>query len=207
MTLGNVPSPEPDLVPLEATVQQLLKAADFLVDHDYVMPGVMLIYCTIDTLAWLSLPDGREEVHGSDFVRWVRQYGLESRINPCSAEEFYGARCGLPHSYSSDSKHSRQGKVRPILYIRGWAGRKVLQDEIDKRGVTGVALHIGDLREGLDASIQRFREDNRTNQDLRARVVRRSAKLLRPKIPDEYIEHFKAVLGWLQARETDSTHS
>lgn len=207
MTLGHLPPPDPDLIPLEATVQQLLKAADFLVDHDYVMPGVMLIYCTIDTLAWLSLPDGQEDVHGSDFVRWVRQYSLESPINPCSAEELYAARCALLHSFSSDSKRSRQGKVRPIFYIRGWAGRKVLQDEIDKRGVMGVALHIADLRAGLDASIQRFRENIRTDQDLRARVVRRSANLLRPKIPDQYIEHFKAVLGWLQVPKTDSTPS
>ena len=172
-----LPSPDPDLVPLEATVQQLLKAADLLVDHNYIMPGVMLVYCTIDTLAWLSLPDGQEDVHGSDFVQWVRQYGLESRINPCSAEELYAARCGLLHSYSSDSKRSREGKVRPIFYIGGSAGRKVLQDEIDKRGITGVALHIADLREGLDASIHRFREDIRADQALRARVVRRSANL------------------------------
>ena len=186
------------LTPLEATVGELLAAADRLVNSDLVMPGLILFYSLIDSLAWLSLPDGAEDVNGADFVAWVRTYGLETRIAPCTAEDLYGARCGLLHSYSPDSRRSRKGEVRPIYYILGWEGRELLQKEIDRRGDPGVALHIADLRDGLVAAIDAFRMRLLSDAELRSRVERRSGNLFHSMIPEPYASLVKAALG--QAR-------
>src|SRR5256885_1307348 len=112
-------SSDRNLTPPGSTVGEPLAAADLGIERGYAMPGLILLYSLVDTMAWLSLPEGVEDVKGTDFIGWVRTYGLEQRVAPCTADELYGARCGLLHSFSPDSRRSRRGGIRPIYYRCG----------------------------------------------------------------------------------------
>jgi len=188
-------SSDRNLTPLDSTVGELLAAADLVIERGYAMPGLILLYSLVDTMAWLSLPEGVEDVKGTDFIGWVRTYGLEQRVAPCTADELYGARCGLLHSFSPDSRRSRRGEIRPIYYVWGGAGRELLQGEIDKRGDSGIALHIADLRNGIVTAIDSFRRQLVTDAKLSARVRRRSYDLFGRAIPEPYAALLRARLG------------
>src|SRR2546428_13740054 len=120
-------SSDRNLTPLESTVGELLAAADLVMERGYAMPGLILLYSLVDTMAWLSLPEGVEDVKGTDFIGWGRTYGLEQRVAPCTADELYGARCGLVPSFSSNSRRSRRGAIRPIFYVSGGGRREQLR--------------------------------------------------------------------------------
>jgi hypothetical protein len=79
--------------------------------------GVMLIYAGMDAMAFLDMPGGQEDVTRSDFIRWADRYIRFPCKEQISGEDFYGARCALLHSYSLDSRMSRQGKCRMVGYL------------------------------------------------------------------------------------------
>jgi hypothetical protein len=187
------------IVPFEFGVKELLAAIDLLVDSDLVTPAITLLYTTIDAMAWLALPDGRETVKMGDFTGWVQRYELDRAVSPCTADELYGARCGFVHSCNPESTLSRAGSVREIVYMRGYAGRRMLQEEIEALGKENeaVALHLADFRRGLASAIEGFRGDIYTNKALWLRVARRSSNFLHSKIPDEYVRHFQTVASWI----------
>jgi len=203
--------PEPrqlgQIVPFETGVRELFAAIDLLVDNDLVTPAITLMYATIDTMAWLALPDDKETVRKTDFIEWVQRHGLDEAVSPCTPEELYGARCGFVHSYSPESTLSRAGAVREIVYMIGYGRRRMLQDEIKARGkeTEAVALHLADLREGLASAIEVFRSTIYSDDTLWRRVARRSSNFLHSKIPDEYIRHFEAVASWITPRTENSS--
>src|SRR4029077_12302133 len=135
---------EDDLIPFDSAVEELLNSARLLEESDFVTPFLIILYCTIDTMAWLSLPDERETVERSDFIEWVNNHTLRNQIGPCRAEDLYGARCGLLHSYNPMSALSRERKVKEVYYLRGFAAdRWETQQELNKHTDNGVVLHIG----------------------------------------------------------------
>lgn len=74
--------------------------------------GVLILtYCAIDILAFLSLPLKKKDVTKKDFINWVKKY-----MSQYNAIEIYSARCALVHTYSAESKLSRKGFSRKISY-------------------------------------------------------------------------------------------
>ncbi len=187
-----------DLISFDAAVEELLGSARLLEERDLLTPFLIIIYCAIDTMAWLGLPDNREEVKRSDFIKWIADHRIATRIRPCSPEDLYGARCGLLHSYNPQSALSRRRKVKEVYYLRGaFADRWETQQEVNTHTHNGVVLHIGELFRGIEESIREFRTEIISDPALRVRVVRRSQSFLRSKIPDYYVRHWEAIRGWI----------
>ena len=79
--------------------------------------AVILLYSGIDTMAYLDIPAGQEDVTRTDFVRWAERYIRFPCAEQLTGLELYGARCGMLHSYSVASNLSRQGRCRQIGYM------------------------------------------------------------------------------------------
>ena len=78
---------------------------------------LVLIYSGIDAMANLTRPDDQVEVEPNDFTDWVTKYieiDAEEQVTP---EEFYGARCGVLHTYGVESRKTRHGKARKVGYM------------------------------------------------------------------------------------------
>ena len=81
--------------------------------------AIKLIFCGIDAMAYLYMPEEQMEVKSKDFVGWSEKY-----INfPCKEQlsglDLYGARCGVLHQHGPESNLSRQEKCRKIGYFNG----------------------------------------------------------------------------------------
>lgn len=92
-------------------------------EHDHELSALMLIYCGIDLMAFLSLPAHKKDVKPPDFVKWVDDYVkwvddyMEIRgTKPPTGRELQKARNGLLHTLRPHQVRTAKDKVRPIVY-------------------------------------------------------------------------------------------
>ena len=78
---------------------------------------VVLILSGIDTMAYLGMPAGQQDVTRNDFVTWVDKYIRFPCREQLTGWDLYGARCGMLHSFSTISKLSRDGQCRQVGYM------------------------------------------------------------------------------------------
>jgi hypothetical protein len=81
-----------------------------------LVSALALIYSTIDALAALSRPINEADTNRKVFKKWVNDYMELQKLN-CSADDIYGARCGVLHTYKTESRESRQGSAKRLVYM------------------------------------------------------------------------------------------
>jgi len=120
-------------------------------------PALLLLYASIDIMGSLDRPESRPNVR---FTEWADKYLLPDAGLACSAMDLWGARCGLLHTYISESDHSRQKKAREIYY--GWDNddTEYLQERIDHegKGSVVVAVNAQHLFPAFGVGIRRFKQ-------------------------------------------------
>jgi len=136
---------------LEAAIQLTLNAKKHL-------PTLILIYSSIDILAWLNRPVTHPDVIRSDFIFWVDKYLLPGSNLNCSSLDLYAARCGIVHSYTAESKLSREGKAKQIWYAWGKADARGLENRIQhaKLDNIAVAVQVEELFNALKSGFASF---------------------------------------------------
>lgn len=84
-----------------------------LLEHKGFRGACMLTLAGVDAMAFLDMPETQTDVGRDDFVRWVDRYlGLKG----VTGLELYAARCAFLHAYSTESRLSREGKCRQVLW-------------------------------------------------------------------------------------------
>ena len=142
----------------------------------FLNPSLILIYSTIDLLAWLNCPESKLDVQRSDFTSWVDKYLLPESSLRCTSLELYAARCGIVHCHSAESRLTRTGEARKICYTTGPADEQILQGKIDRigSGDEAVAVNAGKLFNSLLNGIQQFSASLLKDPDLSKRAKRRT---------------------------------
>lgn len=79
--------------------------------------AIILIYSGIDTMAYLTMPAGQEDVTRDDFVRWAERYIRFPCKEQLSGLDLYGARCGMLHTHGVTARLTREGKCRMLGYV------------------------------------------------------------------------------------------
>lgn len=85
------------LPPLAAHAFRMQEAALCLLKNDFRLAALMLVFTTIDQMAWLSLP-GDDDVKGKDFIAWVSTYMLgrnETGLENVTAADLWGGKMWL----------------------------------------------------------------------------------------------------------------
>ncbi|MBW3512222.1 hypothetical protein [Janthinobacterium sp. NKUCC06_STL] len=112
----------PPLPPVIAHAFKMQEAAVCLLQNGYRLPALMLVYTTIDQMAWLSI-SGTGEAKGTDFIAWVDKYMLahhNSGLEGVTAGDLWGARCGLLHTATAESRSLKNGTADSrIAYTYG----------------------------------------------------------------------------------------
>jgi len=90
---------------------------DVVLNSGCLGSAVILILSAMDTMAYLSMPDGQDEVKSVDFIAWSGHYIRFPGREQLTGEDLYGARCGMLHSYGVRSRMSRSGKCRIVGYM------------------------------------------------------------------------------------------
>lgn len=156
-----------------------ISAIILLLQSEFHLSAAILIYSTIDTLAWLDRPSGKTSVSRSDFVSWVDSYLLTDPPANYDAMDLYGARCGLLHSQQAGSDLSKDGRAREVWYCWGDLQPETMQSVINAEGHTDVAVHLGDLFERLTSGMLRFISELEGQPDRAQAVARRAEAFFR----------------------------
>jgi ribosomal protein L25 (general stress protein Ctc) len=86
-------------------------------DNKCLGSAQILLFAGMDAMACLSLPTGQVEVTGPDFIRWCDKYIHLSGGVQIPGEELYSARCAMLHTYGVDSRLTRRGKARRLIFV------------------------------------------------------------------------------------------
>lgn len=129
-----------------------------LIKTNFDVSALMLIYAWIDRMAWLSVE--KEKSSGDDFKKWVKLYLLKDSLLLCTAEELWGARCGLLHTGTSEADVTRTGKARKIGYIRRDQIKKYTGNKKDE-----VFIRLLDLHVDFIGAISKFSEHLNLNPE------------------------------------------
>lgn len=171
----------------ETKVKQLFAAVAHCLDSNLWEPALILIYAGIDAMSWLDRPADHEDVTPDDFMAWVNAYLLpESALN-CSAEDLYGARCGMLHSHTAESRRHRQLRVRKLFYHQVIHGRPValIQIRMDERYLPA-SVNIDHLAFCFGRGLQRFVDVINSDAD--------RERLIRERILNSYLAEVYPVL-------------
>lgn len=97
-----------------------IKSAALLHDNHYYGQMMVIIFSAIDTMGLLDAPPTQNKATGDTFKAWVRNYLLPA--DPAllfNDVDFWGARCGVLHTFGTASDLSNAGHARQLQYIGG----------------------------------------------------------------------------------------
>lgn len=138
--------------------------------------AVVMAFVCMDTMAYLSLPTGRETQGKADFIAWVNTYLKGHKDQPYQYRglDVYGARCAMLHAFGSDSDfHEKNEEAKKFAYHDG--GKHAYDPAVDSRLVIiGIASFLNDVVHAVNAFLQSCKE----SADLRAQAEGRLPKVL-----------------------------
>ena len=139
----------------------ILKSIDLCLKEKMYIPALIITYSGIDTMSFLSMPEGQNEHHGEDFVKWVEKYMKFSDGSSYSGIDIWSARCGMIHYIGSDTKLTKNGKAHKISYAMG-NEKFVKRDFKDKNTLLlGVEQLIKAFNKGVMDCITELLADDR----------------------------------------------
>jgi hypothetical protein len=151
---------------------------DVCLEKNLIAPALILMYSAIDTSGWLDSDD--EFATRDSFLNWVERYLFKAKAFSCTALELYAARCGLLHTFTSDSKLTKRGEARRACYAWGPAKAEDLQKAIDLMGSGGeyYALHVNELYEGWRHGVLAFAGELDADATRKANVTEKATRFL-----------------------------
>jgi len=163
---------------LESNLKDLLTAVHLCLESRLPLSALALLYMGIDTMAWLDRAPDHLDVRRDDFVAWVDTFLLPGSGLHCSAIDLYGARCGILHSLSAESRLYRDGKAKRLYYAWGDAVSSDLDDRLHRSApaATDLVIHINDLIAGFASALHAFAEHLDANPDKASTVYQRAGK-------------------------------
>ena len=133
------------------------------------LPGLILFYSSIDIFASITRPVTLLDTNGSIFRNWVDAYMLPSPPLRCTSMDFWGARCGLLHTFTTESKKSREGHARELGYIDSDSKADDLQ-RADANCVKYVVVGIPSLMRAFSSAVSKFGRALESDAALRTRA-------------------------------------
>lgn len=139
--------------------------------------ALIILYSAIDTMAWTSVPKG--DVTRSIFCDWVEKYMSPNESLGCKSIDLYSARCGLVHSYSSESSLSQDGKAKEIWYVSSPASKEDLQTYANQLKPNTIVLNITELISSFIRGTENYNELIKQDSTIMKSVNKRLEKWFR----------------------------
>ncbi|MCB2228650.1 MAG: hypothetical protein KQH53_18380 [Desulfarculaceae bacterium] len=170
---------------LKLKLDEIEKAVGLCIGQGLIEPSLVLLYSAIDILGWLD--SSEEWASKKSFMAWANKYILIDNSLNCTDIELYGARCGLLHTFSPDSKLSKHGEVRRVAYAFAPAKVEELRRSIEAIEWSDklVAVHVGDLYERWQIGVERFLEDLNKDQARKSKVYYKVSKFFSVMKPED----------------------
>ncbi len=161
------------------TFEKMFEAARICRERALDIPMLVLVYASIDTLAWAVYG---HEIHAVKrrFVALCDNYLLRESALGCTSLELYSARCSILHSLGWESELSRAGKARSIYYSFGTDDPSLYQKaiEISYPGKF-LAVRADDLLSATEAAVASVSRAADNDPALKERLAQAEGKQYR----------------------------
>lgn len=156
-----------------APIFDLYQEASKAQDAGALVAALSMVFVGIDTLAWLSLPLGRNSVRREDFCTWADTYLQADAQQPYQyvGIDIYAARCAMLHHYGIDADlHNGPNPPKKFGYLDNGPHKADGSDLV----LISLAVLIHDFGTGIGSFIQAARRD----ADLKVRIDSRVLQLV-----------------------------
>jgi len=165
----------PDLPEIIHGKRGMLEGIKACMKVECLVSVITLVYSTIDAVSALTRPKHKENTESKVFINWVDQYLLPGSELSCSANDLYGARCGVLHTYSPDSGMARRGEAKPLVY-RWETGPSA--DALVELPEGAIEICVEHLVKALKQGIRQFLDKVENNPDVNKLVRHHLSSLL-----------------------------
>jgi hypothetical protein len=142
---------------IERFTIETVDAISKLVMENLYTQALIILYSAVDTLAWANLPSG--DVHQKDFIAWVDNYIKPEDKLGCTAEDLYGARCGLVHSGAAESQKSRKGEAEELWYATSPHSISLLEEYATQNNQRAKVVYFTELLSAFVDAAQKFNDE------------------------------------------------
>lgn len=155
---------------------EIVLSAETCLSSKMHVPALILLYSGIDIAAGLASGDTEINTRaGKRFVKWVGRYIAPETSLSCTANDLYGARCGVVHGFSPQSGLSRGKKARLVYYAHGQSDPAKLVSLGRRLGMPEyIVIHIGDLVKAARDGFTRFLQEAEADGKLATRINQRA---------------------------------
>lgn len=162
---------------VNAIYQNIKRGIQVTYDNECYGSCLILIYCGIDAMSYLSMPQTQNEVQSKDFIQWADKYispRLRNKTTKITGEELFSARCAVVHTYTIESKKTRQASVRKIAYAFGGDLSVIFDSKVPDL----VLLRMDTLRDAFFTAIDEFLMQSYADKQKKPILEARLNKLL-----------------------------
>jgi hypothetical protein len=145
-----------------------IKAAKLMYENDLYGQLMVIIYSAIDSMGLLDAAPTVTKATGGTFKAWVKKYMLSpGTVLDFNEVDLWGARCGVLHTFTTQSDLSDGGKAKQIQYYSGAKDSPFAKafvtatKEID--GGVHVPAHIEDTLLAFCDGVRKFAADLQSN--------------------------------------------
>lgn len=152
----------------------MLLVAESCLSSGRTVPGMVLLYALIDSMAWVA--DPKSSNLRARFERWASQWllpRLPASRPQITATDLYGARCAMLHTGTGVSDLYRSGTARRVLYAWGTADVGLLEYAIAMGTVPDdhVALHCEAFLNSARLAVADFLASAEQDPELARRLI------------------------------------
>lgn len=155
-------------------VQGIFRDIGLTWSHGSIRACLILIYAGMDAMATLDMPDERASVSPADFMSWAGTYVRFPGAEQLTAQDLYSARNAIVHSYSSESKMTRNKHARIVMYVNANFRPVVTHPKHPDAVVVSVAA----LKEAFERGVERYFNDLDRDSKRETRAKRRLAEMI-----------------------------
>lgn len=155
----------------------MIQGIEACLERQCLVSALTLIYAAIDSISALTREIGHSDTNKTVFRDWVNEYMVPQQTLNCTADDIYGARCGILHTYSPESRIQRDnnGRVKRLIY-RWKAGPAA--DAQRPLPPDSTVLIVEDVFNSFTTAVDRFLEDVKGNSELAVKVESHCGELL-----------------------------
>jgi hypothetical protein len=150
--LQDMKSEDERLAKFDLHSKDLIAAARLCQRQGLTIPGMMLMYASIDGMAWLYR-EHDEENTGKDFRAWVDKFWIPE--SGMTSMDLWSARNALLHEQSSNSRFTRTGQATPLCY-REKNGRAWVPLGTSWKEGPGY-VYVDEMIDKLESAVAKFR--------------------------------------------------
>lgn len=140
-------------------------------DNNALTASMILTYCAINTMAYLSMDEDQNSVSGADFIKWVEEYLKTDSSQSCQYRgiDVWGARCAMVHRYGSTSDLSDGGGCKVFGYHNG--SEHMYDQSVDANYVSiSMTRFIDDFCRAMKKYLRAIMNDDELKTKVRTRI-------------------------------------